>query len=253
MTRQQLSRDQLTPSYIVRTLLQEWQEKVSRLSVASHEINFSELELGLGDLGWGSFKRVQKGRWKGEEVAVATVRDNDVLLEEELQVMHVTGWHPHILKLHGVARDPQGKEHLVQELATSGSLQDALLALDDEGRELHPSVLLAVAQQVCEAMQAIAHAGLVHRDLAARNILLSSPLDPDNPRSANIKACAYHAPHFLIRFAIDLSWILLWMAVLKRICSGCHQGVGLWPLQEAGRHVQQNCPFRVSACAIHAA
>ena len=188
MTRQQLSRDQLTPSYALRTLLQEWQEK-ARLSVASPEINFSELELGLGNLGWGSFKRVQKGRWKGEEVAVATVLDNDVLLEEELQVMHVTGRHPHILKLHGVARDPQGKEHLVQELATSGSLQDALLALDEEQRALHPSVLLAVAQQVCEAMQAIAHAGLVHRDLAARNILLSSPLDPDDPRSANIKVC----------------------------------------------------------------
>ena len=188
MTRQQLSRDQLTPSYALRTLLQEWQEK-ARLSVASHEINFSELELGLGDLGWGSFKRVQKGKWKGQEVAVATVLDNDVLLEEELQVMHVTGRHPHILKLHGVARDPQGKEHLVQELATSGSLQDALLSLDEEERALHPSVLLAVAQQVCEAMQAIAHAGLVHRDLAARNILLSSPLDPDDPRSANIKVC----------------------------------------------------------------
>ena len=185
-----MSQDQLSTSYIVKNLLEEWKEKElqMRRSAASVDINFSELQLGLGNLGSGSFKLVQKGMWNGKEVAVATaLLDNGVLLEEELRVMKLIGRHPHILALHGVAHDPQGKEHLVLELAASGSLKDALLTFEEEERQLHPKVLLAIAQQVCEALQAMAHAGLVHRDLAARNVLLSSPLDPDDPRSVNAK------------------------------------------------------------------
>jgi len=186
MTRGPLTIEQLLPSYAARTLLQEWKEKVWH-PAACTPIVFSELQLGLGNLGSGGFKDVQKGPWNRKEVAVATSRGNDALLEEELKVMQLMGRHPHILTLYGVARDPRGKEHIVLELATNGSLEDALFDLNDQGRQLHPLVLLGIAQQVCEAMQAIAHAGLIHCDLAARNFLLSSPLEPDDPRSVNAK------------------------------------------------------------------
>ena len=185
LTRQRISAS-LTPCFTVKKLVAEWQEKLAAIT-GQDRIPFEELELNLGDLGYGSFKRVQKGRWRGQLVAVATVLDNDVVLEDEVHTMRVVGRHPHILSLHGIARDNNGKEHLVQELASHGSLLDALDALADEDMMLEPPVFLSIAQQVCEAMQAMAHAGLVHRDLAARNVLLATRLDPADPRSVNIK------------------------------------------------------------------
>ena len=43
------------------------------------------------------------------------------------------------------------------------------------------------ATQVCEAMQFIAHRGVVHRDLAARNVLLFAPMAAADPLSVDAK------------------------------------------------------------------
>ena len=108
--------------------------------------------------------------------------------------MRQLGQHPHILKFHGVAREGNhGSEHLVTELASEGSLHDVLSAAEIRGEKMTLPVLLMIAQQVCEAMQAISHADIVHRDLALRNVLVSEPLNLNDPESVNIKvkSCPY--------------------------------------------------------------
>jgi hypothetical protein len=62
---------QLQPNLIVKQLLEEWRQKQAR---DNREIPYAELQLGLGELGSGSSKRVQKAFWRGMHVAVATVR-----------------------------------------------------------------------------------------------------------------------------------------------------------------------------------
>ena len=102
--------------------------------------------------------------------------------------MRRLGQHPHVLTFHGVAREGNhGSEYLVTELASEGSLLDVLSAADDRGERMTLPVLLMIAQQVCEAMQAITHANVVHRDLALRNILVCQPLNLSDPTSVNIK------------------------------------------------------------------
>ena len=115
----------------------------------THTIPFEELTLGLGGLGYGSFKSLERGFWRGREVAVGAVRDGGAAhLDGEVALMERLGPHPHIVAFHGVTNSPCGREHLVTELAPHSSLADALAALDDCEAHIRPHVLLAVAQQV---------------------------------------------------------------------------------------------------------
>lgn len=41
--------------------------------------------------------------------------------------------------------------------------------------------------QVCEAMQAVHHAGVVHRGLSAKCVDVYEALDPENPYSVSVK------------------------------------------------------------------
>ena len=151
-TRETISVDDLHPNLIVCDLLEEWRQRDAQLAerpaTQSFTIPFQELTLGLGDLGRGSFKTVERGLWRGQEVAVAVMRDGFTHVERELLLLGQLGRHPHIMTFHGVARGPCGKEHLVTELAPHGSLADVLEDLADNGANIEPPVLLAVAQQV---------------------------------------------------------------------------------------------------------
>ena len=154
-TRERLSVDSLNPNRTVKTLLDDWRQREAQYAAAStadplqsYTIPFEELTLGLGDLGQGSFKFVEKGSYRGREVAVAAMRDGMTHMDREISLMGRLGRHPHVVTFHGVAKDPEGKERLVTELASHGSLSDVLADLDDREAAFQPPVLLAVAQQV---------------------------------------------------------------------------------------------------------
>lgn len=57
----------------------------------------------------------------------------------------------------------------------------------DEDKQLEPQVQLAIAQQVCEAMQALSCNNVVHRDLASRNVLVFKQLQLSDPSSVEVK------------------------------------------------------------------
>jgi len=139
-------------------------------------------------VGMGGFKQVQRASLKGLDVAVSSCRNGESV-EVEASVMYRLGCHPHIVRFYGLASDPQGVQHLVTAFARYGSLDNVLAELleEDGVPNLAPLVQLAIAQQVCEAMQALSFAGVVHRDLAARNVLVLRQLSPSEPDSVSVQ------------------------------------------------------------------
>ena len=81
------------------------------------------------------------------------------------------------------------RHQIVTELAPLGSVSDALADIEDE---VAPGHQLAILQQICSGMAALASEGLVHRDLALRNVLLFV-FDPDDPTAAGVcvKICDF--------------------------------------------------------------
>ena len=72
---------------------------------------------------------------------------------------------------------------MLTELAEGGSLDTFLEEHEEEMTLEHQLIIL---QQVCSAMQTLAHAGLVHRDLAARNVLVTA-FDAAKPAITKVK------------------------------------------------------------------
>mmetsp|Transcript_29834 Transcript_29834/g.65212 ORF Transcript_29834/g.65212 Transcript_29834/m.65212 type:complete len:884 (-) Transcript_29834:338-2989(-) len=205
LTHEPLSLEGMQTNVALKTLLNEWGVRQAA-NASSLEIPFEELELGIRELGEGSFKCVQEGRWKGKKVAVATFKNIEsfgirAATLKEASVMRALGQHPYIITFHGVSTDSSGREHLVTELASQGSLLEVLSKAEDHGMDHIPvGTLLVIAQQVCEAMQAISHSEVVHRDLALRNVLVSDPLDFDKPSTVNVKVSDFglsREQHFL--------------------------------------------------------
>eukprot|EP00959_Pyramimonas_sp_CCMP1952_P340145 7124061-Pyramimonas_sp.AAC.1 len=126
----------------------EYAVKQAARDSSSVEIPFEELELGIRDLGEGSFKRVQEGRWKGKAVAISTFKNIESYGKcpqpfrgragslKEASLMRMLGQHPHIITFHGLAFDSAGREHLVTELASQGSLLEVLAKVLPEGSGL---------------------------------------------------------------------------------------------------------------------
>lgn len=161
-----------------------WRQHAAR--AASRPLPFAELSIGSTVLGTGSYKTVRAGWFRGQQVAVCMLRDGGSAAVEAA-AMRATGRHPRVLGLVGATQDDDGMHYLVTELAAHGSLADSLANLAPHTAFVSPIVLLKLALQVCEGMQALMGAGVVHGDLGARNILLCRPLDPQDHRSVDIK------------------------------------------------------------------
>jgi hypothetical protein len=200
MTRERLRIDDLRPNFALRTTISEWEAALtarSRLAstVSTRSVAWEDLDFcAFGGLhqrpaGRGGFKQIKRAALGSRNVAVASCRDGESP-EVEADIMHRLGCHPHIVRFYGLTTDPRGVQHLVTEFASCGSLDNVLADLleDDEGvTALEPLVQLTIAQQVCEAMQALAHAGVVHRDLAARNVLVLQQLRPSEPATVKVQ------------------------------------------------------------------
>lgn len=187
--------DFLQPNRALKDAITEWESAIaSQLRETGglprlrfRDIKFSENEVQQAAA--GSYKRVIRGKLSvdGRSVAVGSCRNGESL-EVEAEVMHRLGRHPRIVPFLGLAIDDSGTEHLVTEWATYGSLDGVLGELGDHmPGALEPLVQLAVAQQVCEGMQALVHNGVVHRDLASRNVLVYRQLSISDPSTVDVK------------------------------------------------------------------
>ncbi len=76
--------------------------------------------------------------------------------------------------------------------------------LGDEDKQLEPQVQLAIAQQVCEAMQALSCNDVVHRDLASRNVLVFKQLQLSDPSSVEVKVSRPARTELLAAFTLTV-------------------------------------------------
>eukprot|EP01062_Namystynia_karyoxenos_P024853 TRINITY_DN19723_c0_g1_i3.p1 TRINITY_DN19723_c0_g1~~TRINITY_DN19723_c0_g1_i3.p1 ORF type:complete len:957 (+),score=280.76 TRINITY_DN19723_c0_g1_i3:111-2873(+) len=130
---------------------------------------FSNVELVAGT--GGSSKTVESAVWKGEKVALLTLRDGKPAAMEA-DVMARLGGHPHLIKLLGQTRKPTGANVLVTEFARHGALNGYLDELSDEGVSVSERCRITIALQIAMAMERMGAEKLIHCDLAARNVLV---------------------------------------------------------------------------------
>ena len=149
-----------------------------------------ELVIDPVEIGRGSFKTVYKAIWTcpgaptPKTVAVLKMRSGSC--DAEARTLIKLGRHPRVVRFHGMCAH-DGTDYMVTEFAEFGSLvPGAFDLLEDRGWPVTPGHALAIMQQVCSGMEALASAGVVHRDLAGRNVLLFA-FDPADAARTSAK------------------------------------------------------------------
>ena len=129
-------------------------------------------------LGRGGRKRVYLARDSqdgGREVAVALFETEGIeetvlaRARREAQAMGKLGDHPHIVSVHDTGEE-DGAPYIVSEYVGGGDVAGVLEACD--GRRLDVERAIAIAIDVCRALEHAHSRGIVHRDLKPANIWL---------------------------------------------------------------------------------
>jgi len=103
-------------------------------------------------------------------------------LAREAEALRLT-WHPNVVELYDHGTLPDGTSYIVMELLRGESLATRL----SRQKTLPPRELLAVADQICDALSAMHAAGVIHRDLKPSNLYLCDP-------TANLRASSNWTP-----------------------------------------------------------
>ncbi|GAA6097708.1 tyrosine-protein kinase ITK/TSK [Tachysurus ichikawai] len=147
--------------------------RIEELASEKWELDMEDLTLGA-ELGSGQFGLVLEGLWRGEKVAVKTIREKAMSEEEfkeEAKVMMKVS-HPKLVKLYGVCTH-QKPMYLVFEFLENGCLTEFLRS---KKGCVSQETLLSMCIDVSEAMAYLESSNFIHRDLAARNCLVSGDL-----------------------------------------------------------------------------
>jgi serine/threonine protein kinase len=206
MTGSKLQSKNLIPAITLRNSIEEWRN--DRLK----NIQIDELALNPVEIGRGRRKMVFQGTWscpgaitKIRRVAVSRMISGSC--EKEAMTFIRIGRHPRIVRFYGVYVHG-GFEHMVTEIAKFGALvPDSFKMIGNNGWKFTLGHALAIMQQVCCGMEALAAADIVHRDLAGRNILLFA-FDPHDAtrtsaKVSNLSLSTYACHEFYIGAAVD--------------------------------------------------
>ena len=120
------------------------------------------------------------GNKKPNTVAVLKVRSDT--LGAEIDILLKLGLHPRLIQFVGSCIE--GNDTLlITEFAPLGDLLSKMEKIEDT---ITPGHQLAIAQQICSGMEALAQIGLIHRDLALRNVLLFA-YNPQDITATSVK------------------------------------------------------------------
>eukprot|EP01113_Clastostelium_recurvatum_P031518 TRINITY_DN3941_c0_g2_i4.p1 TRINITY_DN3941_c0_g2~~TRINITY_DN3941_c0_g2_i4.p1 ORF type:complete len:950 (+),score=186.01 TRINITY_DN3941_c0_g2_i4:52-2850(+) len=132
----------------------------------------------IGDeIGSGAHGRVFQGEWQGVTVALKTIREDTLTLQEsvieEAHIMHKLT-HPNIVMFFGLYKDLScNRTFIVTQYMPLGSL-DHLLQRRGAGHRYSMQHRLQMCRDVAAGMVQLEEKGIVHCDLACRNLLVGS-------------------------------------------------------------------------------
>jgi len=135
------------------------------------EIQVSEIDI-KGECGKGSSGIVYKGIWRGSEVAVKKLKQQELggvveFDQFQSEIILMTNLRPHknVLQFFGYCSNPLS---IVTEFCVNGSLHTLL-----QKGPLNQTRMLKITHGIAAGMVHLHKENIIHRDLAARNILLS--------------------------------------------------------------------------------
>eukprot|EP00656_Telonema_subtile_P040825 TRINITY_DN4590_c0_g1_i1.p1 TRINITY_DN4590_c0_g1~~TRINITY_DN4590_c0_g1_i1.p1 ORF type:complete len:769 (+),score=134.77 TRINITY_DN4590_c0_g1_i1:130-2436(+) len=183
MTNAPLESTALTPNIALRHAIDDWMQTHMRV------IPRSAISYAAPPIGRGSFKTVYSGTLTlpstpPTSVAVLVLRAGNVCAEVDTFLK--LAQHPRLVEFLGQC-EHEDEHILLTELAPLGSLGGAIEGLGEQMTVPH---VLAICQQMCAGMEAIAGHGMVHGDLAIRNLLLFG-FDRDDVARTSVKVCDY--------------------------------------------------------------
>eukprot|EP00668_Euglena_longa_P005149 GGOE01006051.1.p1 GENE.GGOE01006051.1~~GGOE01006051.1.p1 ORF type:complete len:638 (-),score=110.24 GGOE01006051.1:1251-3164(-) len=136
-----------------------------------HQMNLMALRRGV-DLGSGSFTSVALAIWEGREVAVKTLSQQLLPLEQQWRFWDDVGrcvelpQHLNVVQTLGLVAKPLA---LVQQYNVNGSLRPLLI----RNPHIPLKTLVGVAAGVAAGMQHLSSHGVLHRNLCTQNVMLS--------------------------------------------------------------------------------
>lgn len=137
-------------------------------------IDFSELKMGVR-VGIGSFGEVFRGIWRGTEVAIKVLLEQDLTEENmedfcnEISLLSRMR-HPNVILFLGACTKPPHLS-MVTEYMEMGSLSH-LIHTSGQGKKLSWRRRLKMLRDICRGMMCIQRMNIVHRDLKSANCLV---------------------------------------------------------------------------------
>lgn len=137
-------------------------------------IEFSELKMGVR-VGIGSFGEVFRGIWRGTEVAIKVLLEQDLTEENmedfcnEISLLSRMR-HPNVILFLGACTKPPHLS-MVTEYMEMGSLSH-LIHTSGQGKKLSWRRRLKMLRDICRGMMCIQRMNVVHRDLKSANCLV---------------------------------------------------------------------------------
>lgn len=137
-------------------------------------IDFSELRIGVR-VGIGSFGEVFRGIWRGTEVAIKVLLEQDLTPENtndfcnEISLLSRLR-HPNVILFLGACLRPPHLS-MVTEYMHMGSLY-RLIHTSGQGQKLSWRRRLKMLRDICRGMMCVQRMGIVHRDLKSANCLV---------------------------------------------------------------------------------